>query len=93
MQDLADIANFATYFTASPAALATPHLYISSLATWPKKSAVLKGWHKQFCLLPSFRQTEGSGIHTMPLMSIVMSSPVNCVAFSGNGIYIASGNL
>jgi len=31
--NIGEAANFATYFTGSPAAESTPHLYISALAT------------------------------------------------------------
>ena len=91
-QDLADVANFATYFTASTAVLSTPHLYISSLATWPKGSAAVERLQKQFSLIPSFRQTKGKDSHTVPLMTIPMSSTVNCVAFSGDGSCFVLGS-
>ena len=80
------------YFTASPATLSTPHLYISSLATWPKSSAAVEGWHKQFSLIPSFRQTKGKDSHTVPLMTIPMDSTVSCAALSGDGSCIVSGS-
>ncbi|KAJ2932068.1 hypothetical protein H1R20_g5020, partial [Candolleomyces eurysporus] len=35
-EQLAEAASFALYFSGSPASLSTPHLYISSLATWPR---------------------------------------------------------
>jgi len=39
-RDIGEVANFATYFTGSPAAESTPHLYISALATWPQDTAL-----------------------------------------------------
>ena len=91
-QDLADVANFATYFIASPAALSTPHLYISSLATWPKSSAVVEGWHKQFPLILSFRHINRKDSHTVPLVTMLTDSSVYCVAFSDDGSCIVSGS-
>ena len=90
-QDLVDVANFAIYFSASPAALSTLHLYISSLATWPNNSTALEDWYKQVYLIPLFRQTKGKDSHTVPFMTIMMDSYVNCVAFSGNSSHIVSG--
>ncbi|RXW18117.1 hypothetical protein EST38_g7740 [Candolleomyces aberdarensis] len=39
-EQLAEAASFALYFSGSPASLSTPHLYISSLATWPRNSGL-----------------------------------------------------
>jgi len=39
-RDIGETANFATYFTGSAAAESTPHLYISSLATWTQDTAL-----------------------------------------------------
>jgi len=43
-RDIQEAANFATYFTGSPAARSTPHLYISSLATWSQHTELCHNW-------------------------------------------------
>ena len=53
----AEAANFASSFAASPASLSTPHLYISSLATWPRSHDYL-GWHVFFPRIPSFASVQ-----------------------------------
>ena len=44
--DIAEAANFATYFTAHPPASSTPHLYISALVSWSTGSAMSQRWKK-----------------------------------------------
>ena len=88
--NIAEAANFATYFTGSLAAQSTPHLYISSLVTWPQESTMSQGWKRQFSCAPSFKQTKGGG--TVPLMIIQNQSPVRSVAFSNDGTRIVSGS-
>jgi hypothetical protein len=58
-RDIGEAANFATYFTGSPAAESTPHLYISALATWSQDTNLCRKWKKQFSRIPVFTHTKG----------------------------------
>jgi len=89
-RDIGEAANFATYFTGSPAAASTPHLYISSLATWLQDTSLCRNWKKQFSQIPVFTHTKGR--IDLPLMMIAAGSEINSVAFSRNGMQIVSGS-
>ena len=88
--DIGEAANFATYFTGSPAAESTPHLYISALATWSQNSSPSRNWKKQFTRIPVFRCTKGS--INLPLMTISAGGYIMAVAFSRDGKRIVSGS-
>ena len=87
-RDIGDAANFATYFTGSPAAESTPHLYISALATWSRDNSLSQNWKKQFTGIPVFTYTQGS--NDLPLMTIPLGKQIEDVAFSSDGTRIAS---
>ena len=85
--DIYEAANFATYFTESPAAESTPHLYISALAIWQQDSEdtrLFQNWKNQFTGIPAFKYTEGS------IMSLAKGS-ITDVAFSSDGTQIVTG--
>ncbi|KAH0584862.1 hypothetical protein H2248_008140 [Termitomyces sp. 'cryptogamus'] len=84
-----ETANFAAYFSASQAALSTPHLYISSLATWLNDSSLTQGWKKFFPLIPS---VTGDRRMTMSQVNILQTNIVGCVAFSHDSKWIVSGS-
>ena len=88
-RDIGEVANFATYFTGSPAAESTPHLYISALATWPQDTELCRNWKTQFSRIPVFTHTKGR--IDLPLMTIVAGAVANAVAFSRDGMQIVSG--
>jgi hypothetical protein len=67
-RDIGEAANFATYFTGSPAAESTPHLYISALATWLQDTSLSRNWKNQFTRIPVFTHTKGS--IDLPLMTV-----------------------
>ena len=92
MEKIVDTANFVKYFTTSPAALSTPHLYISALATWSKDSFISQTWIKQFPFIPSLIHIRGNT--TMPLMAIhaPANSYILSVAFSRDDSQIVSGS-
>ena len=85
--DIAEAANFATYFTGNPPALSTPHLYISALATWSTGSILSQQWREQFHDIPSFTHKKASDV---PLMVIQTGSWNSSVAFSPDGTRIVS---
>ena len=89
-QDIGEAANFATYFSGSPAAESTPHLYISALATWLWDTSLCQNWKKQFSCIPIFTHTKGSV--DLPLMTISAGSEINAVMFSSDGMQIVSGS-
>ena len=84
-RDIGEAADFATYFTGSPASESTPHLYISALATWSKDTCLSRNWKNQFTRIPTFMHTKGS--IDLPLMTAITS-----VAFSSDGTRIVSGS-
>ena len=90
MQYLADAVNFCTFFSGSPAAKSTPHLYISALSTWYQELPVCTCWKHRFTYIPliSIKHTI-----TVPLLTIKTNSEINCIALSGNGGLIVSGSL
>ncbi|KAF9472118.1 WD40 repeat-like protein, partial [Pholiota conissans] len=83
-----EVASFALYFSGSAASLSTPHLYISSLATWRTISALSQGWKTHFPGVPSFVHSAAGAA----LMTITTESPVSSTALSSNGKYIVSGS-
>ena len=85
-RDLTEAANFATYFTASPASLSTAHLYISSLATWSPNSGLFRIWKSQFPRIPSLKHTIGQRGLDVPL--VTLHGKGDSVAFSSDGTYI-----
>lgn len=87
--NIAEAANFATYFAASPATLSTPHLYVSSLATWSEESTLSQQWKDQFPCIPSFTHLKASNV---PLMTQMTTLLVNSIAFSSDGTRIVSGS-
>ncbi|TFK18305.1 hypothetical protein FA15DRAFT_675382 [Coprinopsis marcescibilis] len=88
-QKLVESASFALYFSASPASLSTPHLYISALATWAKPSDLYRHWRAQFPKIPDFKIR---GPRTPALMKIEVGSAVLAVGFSSDGTRIVSGS-
>ena len=87
--NITEAANFAIYFTRSPAALSTPHLYISSLATWVTDSTLSQLWKNQFPHIPAFSHLKARDV---PLMVINTASTVEAVAISSDGTCIVSGS-
>ena len=87
--NIAEAANFATYFTANPPALSTLHLYISALATWSTGSTLSQHWKKQFPHIPSFTHTKATDV---PLMAMQTGSSNHSVALSADGTRIVSGS-
>ena len=89
MQYLEDAANFSTFFSGSPAAKSTPHLYISALSTWYQQSPVWAHWKHQFACIPSISLRHAI---IVPLLTITTKGRISCVALSGHGDLIASGS-
>ncbi|TFK17156.1 WD40 repeat-like protein, partial [Coprinopsis marcescibilis] len=88
-QKLSESASFALYFSASPASLSTPHLYISALATWAKPSGLYRHWRVQFPKIPDFNIR---GSQNPALKKIEVGSAVLAVGFSSDGTRIVSGS-
>ena len=86
--NIAEAANFATYFTANPPASSTPHLYISALASWSTGSTISQRWREKFRGIPSFTHRKASDV---PLIVIKTDADIFSVAFSPDGTRIVSG--
>ena len=87
-RDIGEAANFATYFTGSPAANSTPHLYISGLATWPHDTSLSQNWKNQFTRIPVFTYAQGS--IDLPLMTVSAGAKITDVAFSSDDTKIVT---
>ncbi|KAF9470164.1 hypothetical protein BDN70DRAFT_902338, partial [Pholiota conissans] len=87
-EDLSEAASFALHFSGSGAALSTPHLYISALATWHPNSGCSQGWRNHFTGIPNF--VHGFGGRT--LMTIPIQSEVHAIAHSSDDTQIVSGS-
>jgi len=90
-RDIGEAANLATYFTGSAAAESTPHLYISSLATWTQDTELCRDWKNQFSRIPIFAHTKGR--IDMPLMTIMDGEGISAVALSRDGRHIATASF
>src|SRR5258707_347499 len=89
-KEVGEASNFATFFGGSSASQSTPHLYISSLATWSRDSIMSQTWKKRFSHVPFFEQT-GDEVK-LPLLSIRGKHRVSSIAFSSDGTRIVSGS-
>ncbi|KNZ78084.1 hypothetical protein J132_02274 [Termitomyces sp. J132] len=89
INDITEAANFAMYFSNSPACLSTPHLYISALPTW-QHSAISEKWKEKFSSVPAIKGSRGQ---TGFISEIKQKAPVISVAFSPDGTHIVSGSL
>ena len=89
MEYLADAVNFSIFFSGSPAAKSTPHLYISALSTWYQNLPVWAHWKHWFTDIPLI-----SLKHTIavPLLTMKASEEIDCIALSENGDLIVSGS-
>ena len=90
-RNLTEAANFAVYFTGHSTIQSTPHLYISSLATWRSESKLLRGWRKWFPGILSVKRTGESG-STLLMTLKGHTGGINCVAFSNDNTCIVSGS-
>ncbi|KDR66491.1 hypothetical protein GALMADRAFT_106436 [Galerina marginata CBS 339.88] len=88
-EDLAEAASFALYFSGSGAALSTPHLYISALATWPRNLRPCRGWKRHFPRIPEFANAL---LNDKPLMTLGAGSCILAVAYSSDDKCIVSGS-
>ena len=87
--NIAEAANFSTYFTAYPPASSTPHLYVSALATWSTGTTLSQRWREQFPHIPSFTHRKVSDV---PLIVIQTGSGNMSVASSADGTRIISSS-
>jgi WD40 repeat protein len=87
---LSKAAAFAVYFSASPAASSTPHLYLSSLATFPFHTDLLRTWRTRFRDIPAFTNQVN---HGSTLMTLQVKSGVRGVAVSPDGSLLATGSM
>ncbi|PPQ84461.1 hypothetical protein CVT25_007992, partial [Psilocybe cyanescens] len=88
-KNLTEAGSFALYFSGSGAWSSNLHLYISTLATWPRQLDPSKGWKSHFPKIPKFVNASLGG--TL-LMTLNLGSVVNVVTFSANGSCIITGS-
>jgi len=88
-KDLQEVANFAMHFSGDLASESTPHLYISSLATWQSTSALSQRWKNEFSGIPLYKHTKG--IIAVPLMTKQLNYGVRAMTFSNDGKQILVG--
>ena len=88
-KDLLAVAGFATYFISSPAADSTPHMYISSLATWQSASRLSQSWKDAFSRIPVYKHTGGT--IAMPIMTKQFNDDVWAITFSPDGTHVVVG--
>ncbi|KAG6885358.1 hypothetical protein C0992_005190 [Termitomyces sp. T32_za158] len=107
VKDLQDAASFTAYFSANKAALSTPHLYISALATWAG-NGLLTEWKsnnvvRSVAFSPDGTQivsgSDDSSVQVWDTMTGKQvqelqghTHPVTSVAFSPDGAQIVSGS-
>ena len=84
-----EAANFAVYFSGSSAAMSTPHLYISALATWPRSLDPCQGWKVVFPRIPAFTSAMRRSDSVL-LMNLKARDAVSAIAISSDGTRIAS---
>ncbi|KAF8148071.1 WD40-repeat-containing domain protein [Crassisporium funariophilum] len=89
LENLSEAGSFALYFGGSGTWPSTPHLYLSALATWPRRADPIQSWKSQMCGIPKFSNAFMGG--TL-LMTLNTSSSVRSVAFSSDGSRIVSGS-
>ncbi|KAH6890046.1 WD40-repeat-containing domain protein [Coprinopsis sp. MPI-PUGE-AT-0042] len=85
---LADAAAFAAYYSTSKAALSIPHLYISSLATFSRRSPIVENWRRQFRGIPKFINAEGA-VGEILMACISIGQGVRALALSPDGTSVA----
>lgn len=68
--------------------MSTPHLYISSLATWPRTIHPCNAWRKHFQRIPLFFHPKRKDA---PLTTLALSSPINTLALSKDSTQILCG--
>ncbi|TFY51746.1 hypothetical protein EVG20_g10857 [Dentipellis fragilis] len=85
------VQKLTTAFTQSLAALSTPHLYISCLATEFATSSVPKAWSEKLMNLPTVQCVRASN-HRGLFKVIDTNTPVMSAAFSSDGKWIVSGS-
>ena len=90
-RSLTEAANFAVYFTGHSTIQSTPHLYISSLATWGSESKLSRGWKMRFPGILSVKRTGKSGNALLMTLN-GHTDHINSVAFSSDGTRIVSGS-
>ena len=90
-RNLTIAANFSVYFTGRSTIRSTPHLYVSSLATWGSESELLKGWKKNFPGILSVKRTGKSGSELLMTLK-GHTGWVRSVGFSSDGTRIMSGS-
>ncbi|KIK51727.1 hypothetical protein GYMLUDRAFT_979987 [Collybiopsis luxurians FD-317 M1] len=86
----ATVSRLVKAFTQTTASLSTPHLYLSSLATEFATTLSATKWQKDFANVPKVLCT-GVSNHGGEILQMQYRHAVNAVAFSPDGLKLASG--
>jgi WD40 repeat protein len=86
---LSDAASLSAYHGTSKAVLSTPHLYLSSLATFPRHSAMVENWRKQLESIPGFIAAHGEGGGVEVTCITTRFWRLYALAVSPDGVHIA----
>ncbi|KAF8157273.1 WD40-repeat-containing domain protein [Crassisporium funariophilum] len=89
-ENLFEAGSFALYVSGGGTWSSTPHLYLSALATWPRKADPIQSWKSHFCGIPKFTNAFMGG--TL-LMTLNTNTSISSVAFSSDGSRIVSGSI
>ncbi|KAG8785016.1 hypothetical protein FRC12_018076 [Ceratobasidium sp. 428] len=87
---LQDMCDFATSFSSTPAALSTPHLYVSTLTFWRDQTPIAKHYGRQRIRLITEQSTAISRRRPAALAVLYEEQAICYVAYSPDGAYILS---
>ncbi|KAG8742618.1 hypothetical protein FRC10_001216 [Ceratobasidium sp. 414] len=90
---LRDAWMFTTSFSSSPAALSTPHIYVSTLSFWPSNRPITKYYPQRQPHLISRASTAMRARGAIPLVVINAGGGIVSLAYSPDGAYIVSGSF
>ncbi|CAE6434144.1 unnamed protein product [Rhizoctonia solani] len=86
-----DARRFVTMFATSPVSKSTPHLYVSTLASWPHDQPIARHYLQQTIDLVKIKGIETTERHLSLLSVVTVGFPVTCVAYSSNGVFFVAG--
>ncbi|KAG8758366.1 hypothetical protein FRC12_010026 [Ceratobasidium sp. 428] len=87
-----DAYDFVNTYTSSPASHSTPHIYISTLAFWPKQKPLSKYYSGRIlCPVEPPDQTAGKSNSSTPPFIYGFEDSIRCTSFSPDSARVACG--
>ncbi|CAE6469379.1 unnamed protein product [Rhizoctonia solani] len=86
-----DAQRFTMVFATSPISQSTPHLYVSTLTSWPDYQPVARHYSRQAINLVQIKGLEGTERQLGLLSLIPVGFSVACVVYSPKGRFFAAG--